>query len=130
MIANNILRAQLVRQSLLELSSSARPRMAIPASVAIRHFYAPQTNTNKSASANSHSSKKAQCTPQELLDKRHPAGQNEALASIIDGELDYDTDMGAAAVNNTEAERRAEALKKAEKIARETTDDFSKSNYL
>ncbi|KAJ2080725.1 hypothetical protein H4R24_002867 [Coemansia sp. RSA 988] len=129
MFANNILRAQVVRQSLLELSNGTRHRVAIPASVAIRHFYAPQTSTNKSASANSPSSK-VQRSPQEVLDKRHPAGQNEALASIIDGELDYDTDMGAAAVNNTVAERRAEALKKAEKIARETTDDFSKSNYL
>ncbi|PIA19413.1 hypothetical protein COEREDRAFT_79329, partial [Coemansia reversa NRRL 1564] len=127
MIVNNVLRAQVVRQSLLELSNIARPRVNISASVAIRHFYAPQTSANKSASTSSHNNEKKR-TPQELLDKRRPAGQNEALASIIDGELDYDTDMGAAAVNNTEAERRAEALKKAEKIARETTDDFSKSN--
>ncbi|KAJ2614498.1 hypothetical protein H4S08_001678 [Coemansia sp. RSA 1365] len=127
MIVNNVLRAQVVRQSLLELTNSARPRVNISASVAIRHFYAPQTSANKSASPSSHNNKR---TPQELLDKRRPADQNEALASIIDGELDYDTDMGATAVNNTEAVRRAEALKKAEKIARETTDDFSKSNYL
>ncbi|KAJ1830271.1 hypothetical protein LPJ70_006957 [Coemansia sp. RSA 2708] len=69
-------------------------------------------------------------SPQELLNKRHPKSENEALASIIDGELDYDTDMGAAAVNNVEAEKRAEIAAKAAKIAKETKDDeFSQRNY-
>ncbi|KAJ1941140.1 hypothetical protein EC988_006842, partial [Linderina pennispora] len=34
---------------------------------------------------------------------------NEALASVIDGEFDIDTDLGAASVNNMEIERRLAA---------------------
>ncbi|KAJ2727137.1 hypothetical protein GGI07_000021 [Coemansia sp. Benny D115] len=69
--------------------------------------------------------------PHELLDSMHPKkNHKELLNSILDGELDYDTDMGAASVNNVEAERRAEAAKKAAKIARErTSDEFAQRHF-
>ncbi|KAJ2787159.1 hypothetical protein GGI15_000939 [Coemansia interrupta] len=68
-------------------------------------------------------------SPQDILDKMHPKRHGEILSSMLDGELDYDTDMGAAAVNNVVAEERAEASKKAEKIARDTYDDFAKRHF-
>ncbi|KAJ1854906.1 hypothetical protein LPJ73_002402 [Coemansia sp. RSA 2703] len=68
-------------------------------------------------------------SPQDVLDKMHPKRHGEILSSMLDGELDYDTDMGAAAVNNVVAEERAESSKKAEKIARDTYDDFAKRHF-
>ncbi|KAJ2449681.1 hypothetical protein EV183_004760 [Coemansia sp. RSA 2336] len=61
------------------------------AASAIKRYYAPHPSTGNLASAQPQRGKPM--TPQEVLDKRHPKGQNEALSSIIDGELDYDTDM-------------------------------------
>ncbi|KAJ2310606.1 hypothetical protein IWW52_005367, partial [Coemansia sp. RSA 2704] len=116
-----------VRQGILTNIRCA-PRVAVSASAAIKRFYAPQVSSTNSASVHPMGSKRL--SPQELLNKRHPKSENEALASIIDGELDYDTDMGAAAVNNVEAEKRAEIAAKAAKIAKETKDDeFSQRNY-
>ncbi|KAJ2632578.1 hypothetical protein H4R22_001142 [Coemansia sp. RSA 1290] len=97
------------------------------AASAIKRYYAPHPSTGNLASSQPQRGKPM--TPQEVLDKRHPKGQNEALSSIIDGELDYDTDMGAASVNNVEAERRSELAAKAAKLAKETVQDISKHNY-
>ncbi|KAJ1725468.1 hypothetical protein LPJ53_000398 [Coemansia erecta] len=87
---------------------------------------APSTQHHGSSSSNgSHHD----MSPQDILDKMHPKRHGEILSSMLDGELDYDTDMGAAAVNNVVAEERAEASKKAEKIARDTYDDFAKRHF-
>ncbi|KAJ2786071.1 hypothetical protein H4R18_000103 [Coemansia javaensis] len=95
-------------------------------SAAARRFYSlPHASSNSADPHQRHFR-----TQQELLDAKHPANPDEALAAVIDGELDYDTDMTAAAVNNAEAELRAEQAAKAKKIAKDTADDFSKNNYL
>ncbi|KAJ1995138.1 hypothetical protein GGI25_001365 [Coemansia spiralis] len=101
-------------------------RSAPPASSAMvaRRFYSPQTSTIRSAKADLNSEKRV--SPQDLLDKKTPTAEKEILSSMVDGELDYDTDMGAAAVNNIEAKRRAEAAEKAERITRETMDEINK----
>ncbi|KAJ2798062.1 hypothetical protein H4R21_004078 [Coemansia helicoidea] len=96
------------------------------APAAARHFHAPRTN----AAAHPLDPHSKHPTQAELLDAKRPTNQNEALASIIDGELDYDTDLGAASVNNIDAERRAEMNAKAEKISLETNDDFAKRHFL
>ncbi|KAJ1731499.1 hypothetical protein LPJ61_002507 [Coemansia biformis] len=101
-------------------------RAAAPA--VARRFYVPKTSGGSAASAHPNGAKLY--TPDQLLDAKRPTKQNEALASIIDGELDYDTDMGAVAVNNAEAQRRAELEAKADKIAEETNDDFAKRHFL
>ncbi|KAJ2341633.1 hypothetical protein GGF43_006125, partial [Coemansia sp. RSA 2618] len=98
------------------------PRVAISAASAIRRFYVPQANSNSSGGA--HPQRGKPLMPDELLDKKHPKNQNETLASIIDGELDYDTDLGAVAVNNVVAERRAEARAKAAKMAKQAAEDL------
>ncbi|KAJ2585547.1 hypothetical protein IWW49_004534, partial [Coemansia sp. RSA 1797] len=122
MNAGNVLRAQVVRHGLL-LNARCVPMTAVSATSAIKRMYVPQLNTSGSASAYPQRGKPL--TPQELLDKRHPKSLNEALASIIDGELDYDTDMGAAAVNNVVAEKRAAAKANAAKLAKEATDGLA-----
>ncbi|KAJ2844820.1 hypothetical protein IWW36_005033 [Coemansia brasiliensis] len=109
MITSNLLRARFV-------NFRCTSKVATSAASASKRYYA-QPQRGKPMS------------PQEVLDKRHPKGQNEALSSIIDGELDYDTDMGAASVNNVEAERRSEIAAKAAKLAKETAKDLSKHNY-
>ncbi|KAJ2660201.1 hypothetical protein IW148_003920 [Coemansia sp. RSA 1199] len=125
MNAGNVLRAQVVRHGLLQNAHCA-PMTAVSATSAIRRLYVPQLNTNGSASA--HPQRGKPLTPQELLDKRHPKSPNEALASIIDGELDYDTDMGAVAVNNVVAEKRAATKTNAAKLAKEATDELANTN--
>ncbi|KAJ1650357.1 hypothetical protein GGF44_004118 [Coemansia sp. RSA 1694] len=83
--------------------------------------YSPQIQRPSPATPN-----RGSLSPHDVLNRMEPKNQNEALASIIDGELDYDTDMGAVSVNNIEAKLRAEATAKAERLAREEADEFSK----
>ncbi|KAJ1646779.1 hypothetical protein LPJ64_001770 [Coemansia asiatica] len=61
-------------------------------------------------------------SPHELLEKMHPKRHGEILSSMLDGEQDYDTDMGAASVNNIAAERRAEARKRAAEVSKMAGD--------
>ncbi|KAJ1872329.1 hypothetical protein H4R99_002779 [Coemansia sp. RSA 1722] len=101
--------------------------MAVAASAARARL---STSTRASApSQNHHHNNEHMMSPHELLDNMHPKRHGEVLSSMLDGELDYDTDMGAASVNNITAEKRAEANKKAEKIARDTYDDFAKRHF-
>ncbi|KAJ2089599.1 hypothetical protein IW138_003341 [Coemansia sp. RSA 986] len=90
-----------------------------------RRMYSPQPSPSSSVQTQSNGSAK-RVTPQELLDKKHPTTESEILSSMIDGELDYDTDMGAASVNNVTAEQRAKAAAQAENTARKTIDNFNK----
>ncbi|KAJ2741383.1 hypothetical protein GGI20_005223 [Coemansia sp. BCRC 34301] len=103
--------------------ATSRPLLAATstAPLTLWRSYSPQVHRPSSAMPS-----RGSLSPHEVLNKMEPKNPNEALASIIDGELDYDTDMGAASVNNIEAKLRAEATAKAEKIAREEADEFTK----
>ncbi|KAJ2009804.1 hypothetical protein GGI04_000120 [Coemansia thaxteri] len=90
----------------------------------LRRSYSPPSNGSRAAPGRSGNS--GSLSPHDLLNRMEPKSETEILSSIIDGELDYDTDMGAASVNNIEAKRRAEASAKAEQIAREGIDEFTK----
>ncbi|KAJ1665361.1 hypothetical protein IW140_001469 [Coemansia sp. RSA 1813] len=113
-------------QRCLILSYCHLPRNAVSSSaVMARRMYSPQPSPSSSVQTQSNGSAK-RVTPQELLDKKHPTTESEILSSMIDGELDYDTDMGAASVNNVTAEQRAKAAAQAENTARKTIDNFNK----
>lgn len=68
--------------------------------VALREMYYSSQSSQPSAGQPKMSS------PADVLNSMQPRKVKEALSSIIDGELDYDTDLGAASVNNIEAKRR------------------------
>ncbi|KAJ1796170.1 hypothetical protein LPJ59_003913 [Coemansia sp. RSA 2399] len=110
----------------LLLSYHRIPRNTVaPSVVMARRMYSPQPSASSSIQAQPNGGAK-RMTPQELLDKKHPTTESEILSSMIDGESDYDTDMGAASVNNVTAEQRAKAAAQAEKNARKSIEDFNK----
>ncbi|KAJ2557173.1 hypothetical protein EV175_001506 [Coemansia sp. RSA 1933] len=114
-------------QRCLLLSYSHIPRDAVAASAVMStRMYSPQPSPSSSVQSQSNGSSAKRLTPQELLDKKHPTTESEILSSMIDGELDYDTDMGAASVNNVTAERRAKAAAQAERNAKQVIDEFNK----
>ncbi|KAJ2889649.1 hypothetical protein GGI21_006484 [Coemansia aciculifera] len=108
--------------------SIGRPMLAatVTAPLTFLRNYSPQIQQQRPRPATPN---RGSLSPHEVLNQMKPKNENEALASIIDGELDYDTDMGAASVNNIEAKLRAEATAKAEQIARKEADEFSKRHF-
>ncbi|KAJ2025453.1 hypothetical protein GGI10_001051 [Coemansia sp. RSA 2530] len=113
---------------LCKRSMISRPLLAATgtAPLALWRSYSLQARNPSSASPSRGSSSADSLSPNDLLNRMEPKDEKEVLASIIDGELDYDTDMGAASVNNIEAKLRAEASAKAEKIANEGIDEFTR----
>ncbi|KAJ2493948.1 hypothetical protein IWW37_000026 [Coemansia sp. RSA 2050] len=108
--------------------SISRPLLAATgtAPLALWRNYSLQSHGPSSTYPSRGSSGDRELSPNDLLNKMEPKNEKEVLASIIDGELDYDTDMGAASVNNIEAKLRAEATARAERIANEGIDEFTK----
>ncbi|KAJ2816243.1 hypothetical protein GGI24_005777, partial [Coemansia furcata] len=101
--------------------SISRPLLAATgtAPLTLWRSYSPQTHGPSTAHPGRGSGGAGSLSPDDLLNRMEPKNEKEALASIIDGELDYDTDLGALSVNNIEAKLRAEASAKAERIANE-----------
>ncbi|KAJ2515062.1 hypothetical protein GGI11_001388 [Coemansia sp. RSA 2049] len=105
------------------LSYSQLPRSAAASSAVVaRRMYSLHPSSVSSMRAETGDKAKS-VSPQELLDKKHPTTESEILSSMIDGELDYDTDMGATSVNNITAEQRARATGQAGKVARDATNN-------
>ncbi|KAJ2396550.1 hypothetical protein GGI23_003872 [Coemansia sp. RSA 2559] len=114
------------KRSLL-LSYHHIPRNTVASSVVMaRRMYSPQPSPSNPIEAQSSDGSAKRTTPHELLDKKHPTTESEILSSMVDGEFDYDTDMGAASVNNVTAEQRAKAVAQAEKNARKSIEEFNK----